>query len=256
MSDHKSRDPRELVALVDRHEPNKLHWNDRKRLEAGKAYRDTPGRGNPIPVLIDPETTPPPQAPPVQSTFVELQPQDQIQELYELGARNSAGLQAVWEARDAKANFTKLAEKLFTIERDLAVLASRINTSINPDLSTVTKTAGASKEELIRIRGELDTMTDAIGRASSIAISASDRVALIEKIESAKTQQIATMGSQIQTASSDINKLKETEHDKSVSALAVQRAIKRRNKILIFVFGAAGGIVAFAKDIYELIFKH
>lgn len=96
--------------------------SDAKRSTIGAIHRRTPSA---YPVEVDPETTPPPQAPPGATSLEELS--STVQEL-------ARGLERVWPARHEGDRIERMDAKLDRLHADVAELGALMREFIMPGL--------------------------------------------------------------------------------------------------------------------------
>jgi DNA repair ATPase RecN len=116
--------------------------------DSERASQPRPAHPQAFPVTIDPEITPPPQAPPAPSSlpgYTTLAPQyrEQLDKQHEAIEALTAGLGQVWEARNDADRFDRLEEKVDLLMRSEA----RYGVSID-NLSTWAKSLIASVNSL------------------------------------------------------------------------------------------------------------
>lgn len=146
--------------------------------------RRTPVGG--VPVEVDPELTPPPQAPPEPGTFEAMSPAEQLRVLHATGTENAAAIGRIWELRDMGGRLERMDARIDraipNLERAVAALDHWV-----PQLQTVMAQTARMWEEHIKssnrlgvflenewprtvktIEGVAKTLDDVIGRLGRV----------------------------------------------------------------------------------------
>lgn len=236
-------------------------WSDDQRAAWGRP-RTEPG----APVEIDPELTPPPQAPPQPADLEVLPLQDQVMALQGSLVRHQEAIGSLWEIRHinarigrAEAAFTRIEHKVDSYTQSFARIEALVAEFVMPGL----KSTMASTDDLLR-RQEFDSarLGQLIDAVNGLVKSQHDLTERLRQVESKvdkisdNTQAHAVRLDGVETVAKAL--------DVRVTALELERrdkavALVERKRIFttarVVFFGAAAAIGGVTKAVIDWLGK-